>query len=41
MTNYLNYPHFDPSLYPNMMSHLAGQLEEDRQLIEIPYRCGR
>jgi hypothetical protein len=41
MTNYLSYAHFDPSLYPNMMSHLAGQLEEDRQLIEIPYRCGR
>jgi len=41
MADYLNYTHFDPSLYPNMMSHLAGQLEEDRQLIEIPYRCGR
>jgi TolB-like protein/thioredoxin-like negative regulator of GroEL len=38
---YLSYSHFDPSEYPNFMAAFAGQGLENRQVIELPYRCPR
>ena len=39
--NYLNYPGFDSSAYPNFTAHMAGQGLENRELIPAPYRCNR
>ena len=41
LMNYLSYPNFDPTVYPNFMEHMAGQGLEDRVLISAPYRCNR
>ena len=39
--DYLNYPHFDPKPFPNLMKQLAGQGMEEREILELPYRCNR
>ncbi len=41
IADYLSYPHFDPSLYPNFMRAVAGQGIENRVLLDLPYRCNR
>ena len=41
LRDYLNYPHFDPKPFPNLMKMLAGQGMEDREVLELPYRCNR
>jgi TolB-like protein len=41
LSTYLTYTHFDPTLYPSLMEKLAGQGFEDREFINIPYRCNR
>jgi TolB-like protein len=41
LMNYLSYPNFDPTVFPNFMEHMAGQGLEDRTLIPAPYRCNR
>lgn len=41
IADYLSYSHFDPRLYPNFMQAVAGQGFEDREIIELPYRCNR
>jgi TolB-like protein len=39
--SFIAYPHFDPSLYPNFMRAIAGQGFEEREVVELPYRCNR
>ena len=39
--SYIGYPHFDVSLYPNFMRAMAGRGIEEREIIELPYRCIR
>jgi len=39
--SYIGYPHFDVSLYPNFMRAMAGRGMEEREIIELPYRCNR
>ncbi len=39
--SYIGYPHFDVSLYPNFMRAMAGRGIEEREIIELPYRCNR
>jgi TolB-like protein len=39
--SYIAYPHFDVSLYPNFARVMAGRGIEDREIIELPYRCNR
>jgi TolB-like protein len=39
--DYLNYPHFDPKPFPNLMKQLAGQGMEEREVLELPFRCNR
>jgi len=39
--SYLQYPHFDAKLYPNFIRALAGQGIEERQIVELAYRCNR
>jgi len=39
--SYIAYPHFDISLYPNFMRTMAGRGIEEREIIELPYRCNR
>lgn len=41
ISDYLTYSHFDPRSYPNFMQAVAGQGFEDREIIELPYRCNR
>lgn len=41
LRDYLNYPHFDPKPFPHLMKSLAGQGMEDRNVLELPYRCNR
>jgi len=41
MYSYLVYPQFDAKRYPNFMRALAGQGIEERQIVELPYRCNR
>ena len=41
LLDYLNYPHFDPKPFPNLMLHLAGQGMEEREVFALPYRCNR
>ena len=41
LMNYLSYPNFDPTAYPNFMEHMAGQGLEARTLIAPPCRCNR
>jgi len=38
---YLNYPHFDPKPFPNLMKKLAGQGMEEREILQLPFRCNR
>jgi TolB-like protein len=39
--SFIAYPHFDVSLYPNFARVMAGRGIEDREIIELPYRCNR
>jgi hypothetical protein len=39
--SFIAYPHFDASLYPNLMRAIAGQGFEEREVVELPYRCNR
>jgi tetratricopeptide (TPR) repeat protein len=39
LMNYISYPNFDPTVFPNFMAHMAGQGLEDRTLIPAPFRC--
>ena len=39
--DYLPYAHFDPRRFPNFMEEVAGQGLEDREVLELPYRCSR
>lgn len=39
--SYLSYPHFNPQKYPNFWSKMAGRGFEQRDIQELPYRCGR
>jgi len=39
--SFIGYPHFDVSLYPNFMRTMAGRGIEEREIIELPYRCNR
>jgi len=41
LSSYLSYAHFDPKPFPNFMKALAGQGMEQREVIELPYRCNR
>jgi tetratricopeptide (TPR) repeat protein len=41
LRDYLNYPHFDPKPFPNLMKTLAGQGMEEREVLELPFRCDR
>jgi TolB-like protein len=41
LMDYINYPHFDPKPFPKLMKHLAGQGMEEREVLELPYRCNR
>ena len=41
ISDYLSYGHFDPRHYPNFMETVAGQGFEDREILELPYRCNR
>ena len=41
ISDYLAYAHFDPRPYPNFMQATAGQGFEDREVLELPYRCDR
>lgn len=41
LATYLTYSHFDPTLYASLMNMLAGQGFENRELIDLPYRCSR
>ena len=41
ISDYLSYGHFDPRPYPNFMETVAGQGFEDREVLELPYRCNR
>ncbi|MDH5310910.1 MAG: hypothetical protein OEY08_13200 [Gammaproteobacteria bacterium] len=37
--DYLPYPQFDPTPYPNFMRAMADQGLESRPILELPYRC--
>jgi TolB-like protein len=39
--SYINYPHFDASLYPNFMRTMASRGFEQRRVAPLPYRCNR
>ena len=39
--SYIGYPHFDASLYPNFVRTMAGRGIDEREIIELPYRCNR
>jgi TolB-like protein len=39
--SFTGYPHFDVSLYPNFLRAMAGQGIEEREIVELPYRCNR
>jgi len=39
ISDYLGYAHFDPRPYPNFMQAVAGQGFEEREVLELPYRC--
>ena len=41
LSTFLTYTPFDPTLYPSLMEKLAGQGFENRELIDLPYRCNR
>jgi len=41
IAEYLSYAHFDPTRYPNFMARYAAQRFEDRELLEVPFRCNR
>ena len=38
---YTTYQHFDPRKFPNFMQKVAGQGLDDREPVDIPYRCNR
>ncbi len=41
LAEYLIYPHFDPTRFPNFMERFAAQRYEERELLEVPFRCTR
>ncbi len=41
LRSYLNYPAFDATPFPNLLATYEGQGLEDREVIPIPFRCGR
>lgn len=41
LMDYLPYPNFDPTQYPNFMQRVAGQGLESRLVQKLPYRCNR
>ena len=41
IANYVSYPNFDPTRYPNFMKRVAGQGFEDLPVQKLPYRCNR
>jgi TolB-like protein len=41
LRSYLNYPTFDATPFPNLLATYEGQGLEDREVISIPFRCGR
>lgn len=41
ISDYLAYAHFDPRPYPNFMQAVAGQGFEEREVVDLPYRCNR
>jgi TolB-like protein len=41
IADYLTYPHFDPTRFPNFMERFAAQRYEERELHDIPFRCNR
>ncbi len=41
IASYLGYPHFDVSLYPEFARAMAGRGIEEREILELPYRCNR
>jgi len=41
IADYLSYGHFDPRPYPNFMQAVAGQGLEEREVLDLPYRCDR
>ncbi len=41
ISDYIAYAHFDPRPYPNFMQAVAGQGFEQREVLDLPYRCNR
>ncbi len=41
INSFIGYPHFDVSLYPNFARAMAGRGIEEREIVELPYRCDR
>ncbi len=41
LKSYLGYPGFDATPFPNLLAAFAGQGLEDREVIPLPFRCGR
>ncbi len=41
IASYLGYPHFDTTPYRNFLSAMAGRGIDEREIVELPYRCNR
>jgi TolB-like protein/tetratricopeptide (TPR) repeat protein len=41
LKSYLSYPAFDATPFPNLLAAYEGQGLEDREVISLPFRCGR
>ena len=41
LREFFAYGHFDPDEYPNLAAFLPGKGLDQRQVLELPYRCGR
>ena len=41
ISGFLAYPHFDVTKYPNFMRRVDGQGLDNREVLDLPYRCNR
>ena len=41
ISGFLVYTHFDVSKYPNFMLRVDGQGLDNREVLDLPYRCNR
>lgn len=41
ISDYVACGRFDPRPYPNFMQAVAGQGFEEREVLDLPYRCNR